>query len=648
MKSPVEAVETAAKKGARQGQVAELGKVQAEVQQLQAKKGAILEGQTLRAQKAVAEAVKPTELKAVETAKATETARALETGKAVEAGKAVETARAVETGKAVETARVVETGKAVEVGNASLSGKNVVGVNGPLPGAVEVQFGKGVVDIARLTPQQIRAQTAGVVSSDGAAKIAEVVGKKGGAMTVADLKASGMSSADIKAFESAGKAATQTRLGNAQVKLNAQADALVKSGKYANRGAALEGVELKGMNQKLRAARGDSKAAASESPSNSKSSSKTAFDVAKPAEFHSAKAAEYGAQIKALQAESGKGLFGRIKRFTNSKKIKNLEVQKASHEAKAAELKGADPAALKTASEKLSMTGHQAKLHKALTAEYAKVDPNSRYGKALGERIRQVESTPGENFAKTTGTLVAISIGTNLFFNVWRQATKEGKVDLKKATEFLMTKEFWMSTGGLLGGVFAGNFIAKQTFYELLATRVTGITPLGGTFVKLFPAFALGAVGATILSGGAANADWGKIGAHTIGSTLGTAIAISMFAFGPIGQLVGALVGGFIAEKVLEMIRGEGPEAEATGRNDEAVQGDGVGESEAGAEGYADGSFTSEDVDEVMSLMKASYESFQTLEQTGKYGEAAEAFEQYIGLKRQLDSMRQTAYSARN
>ena len=55
----------------------------------------------------------------------------------------------------------------------------------------------------------------------------------------------------------------------------------------------------------------------------------------------------------------------------------------------------------------------------------------------------------------------------------------------------------------------------------------------------------------------------------------------------------------------------------------------------------------SEDVEMVFEQMKASYEAFKGLEETGKYGEAAEAFETYIGLKRQLDSMRQTAFAAR-
>ena len=85
-----------------------------------------------------------------------------------------------------------------------------------------------------------------------------------------------------------------------------------------------------------------------------------------------------------------------------------------------------------------------------------------------------------------------------------------------------------------------------------------------------------------------------------------------------------------------------------TGRSDESVQGSGEGEAGSSVEGYADGSFTSEDVEKVFEQMKAAFTSYQTLEQTGKYGEAAEAFEIYIGLKRQLDSMRQTAYSARN
>ena len=154
-----------------------------------------------------------------------------------------------------------------------------------------------------------------------------------------------------------------------------------------------------------------------------------------------------------------------------------------------------------------------------------------------------------ENFANTAKTLVMISIGTNLFFNLWRQATKEGKIDLKKATEFMMTKEFWLSTGGMIGGVFAGGIVARSTLFELLATRLTGLTPLGGTFFRLLPLFGLGAVGATLLGGGGANADWGMVGAQTVGSTLGTAIAISMFALGPIGQLVGAIVGGILAEK---------------------------------------------------------------------------------------------------
>ena len=71
-----------------------------------------------------------------------------------------------------------------------------------------------------------------------------------------------------------------------------------------------------------------------------------------------------------------------------------LETQQKFHEAKASELKGGDPAAIKSESLKIDMNPHQLKLYESVKAEYAKVDPNSRYGKALGERMRQLKSTP--------------------------------------------------------------------------------------------------------------------------------------------------------------------------------------------------------------------------------------------------------------
>jgi hypothetical protein len=110
---------------------------------------------------------------------------------------------------------------------------------------------------------------------------------------------------------------------------------------------------------------------------------------------------------------------------------------------------------------------------------------------------------------------------------------------------------------------------------------------------------------------------------------------------------VGAIAGGFIAEKILEMIRGEGPEAEAQGRED-AGAGAGGGEAEAGAEGGADDSFTTEDVNQAFQQMKASYDAYRKLEDAGRYQEAAQMYENYMGLKRQVDGMRQTAYAARN
>lgn len=636
-KTPAEALELASKPGAKSGAIAELAEVKAEAQNLQTRKGELVEAQQVQAKKAVVEAVRPAEAgKAVETA-----GKAIETGRVVEtAGKPVETA-----GKVVETARGVEV---VGAKGAPAAPANALGLNGPLPGAYEVQFGKTIADVAKLTPRQIVAESGGMISMEGATKLAEVAAKNGGSLSATQVREAGLKAADVQALETAGKAAASTRVTQAQTRVNAQADALVQAGKYPNRAAALQGAELKGVSESLaKAQEGTGSRAASEPATPKAENAARSFDAGKPVEYHAAKAAEYSAQIEAVKAESGKGIFGRIKRFTNAKKIQALEAQKAFHEQKASELKGADPAALKSESAKLEMTAHQAKLHGALKAELAKVDPNSRYGKALQQRIEQLESTPGENFAKSAAHLVAISIGTNLFFNIWRQIKQDGKVDIGKAAEFLATKEFWMSTGGLVGGVFVGQKIAGMAFYELLATRVTGMTALGGTFVRLFPAFALGAVGATLLGGHAGDADWGLVGAQTIGSTLGTAIAISMLAAGPIGQLVGALVGGFIAEKVLEMIRGEGPEADAAAREDPAATG-GDGEAAGGGvSGYADGAFTTEDVELVFEQMKASYDAYKGLEEAGKYAEAAEAFETYIGLKRQLDSMRQTAFAAR-
>ncbi len=538
---------------------------------------------------------------------------------------------------------------------------NALGIEAPLPGALEARFGKQIVDVAKMSPSQLVTESGGMISAESAGKIAEVAAKNGGKLTLSEVKAAGVPAAELALIEKGAQMAQATRVQVAEGKLVAAADQMVASGKYPTRAAALQGTELSPLVQKLNggraAATGEAAPAelakateAQAKPAEAQAKAgetlaKPGFNAADPVGFHQAKALEYGAQIEALKASSGKGLLGRLTKFTNGKKIAALEAQKTFHEQKAAELGKADPAALKSETSKLEATPHQAKLIGSLKAELAKVDPSSRYGKALTERIQQLESTPGENFARSATHLVAIAIGTNLFFNVWRQLKEDGKVDFKKATEFLGKSEFWMSTAGMVGGVFVGQKVAQLTFWELLSTRVMGMTPLGGTFMRLLPAFAGGAIGATILGGGLQNADWALVGAHTLGSTLGTAIAISMLAAGPIGQLVGAIVGGFIAEKVLEMIRGEGPEAEAAGAEDRAPGSDGDARAEAGA--GASGAFTTEDVERVFQEMKTAYQAYLGLESAGNYGEAASAYERYMGLKRQLDGMRQTSYAAR-
>jgi hypothetical protein len=690
-KNIVEAHKAASEGGAKSGEVAELAKVQQKIEVLGSEKTKLVETQQVKAKNAVAEALKPVEVAKAKSATLESASGAKVKSAASEATPGAKVKPAVSEAApgtkikpaTLEAGRVAEpsAGKPVAAKvpvklAAGPSAPHVLGLDGPLPGSIEAKFGNRIVDVTKMTPRQIVAESGGMISVESANKIAELSAKTGGKVSPAQLQQVGLKTGELKLLQNAGKAATRARIDVAQGKLNVQADSLVKAGKYASRSAALKGTELAPMHQKIQGARAQlggkarpsapetvapkmrrastDRGAAESGPRAQKSGVETvkpelSFNIKDPVKFHSAKAQQYASEIQTLKSASGKGLLGRVKRFTNAKKIKALEVQQKFHESKVTELKGADPAALKSEQAKLEYKPAQAKLIGSLKAELAKVEPGSRYGKALTERIQQLESTPGENFARSATTLVAISIGTNLFFNVWRQIKEDGKVDIGKAAEFMATKEFWMSTGGLVGGVFVGQKIASMTFYELLATRVTGMTALGGTFVKLLPAFALGAVGATLLGGNAADADWGMVAAQTIGSTLGTAIAISMIAAGPIGQLVGALVGGFVAEKVLEMIRGDGVNSEAAGRGDgdvAAAGGDGT-EAESGVEGYADGAFTTEDVEQVFGQMRASYDAYRGLEDAGRYGEAASAFETYVGLKRQLDRMRQVSYASR-
>ncbi len=361
-----------------------------------------------------------------------------------------------------------------------------------------------------------------------------------------------------------------------------------------------------------------------------------------------ARAAELKAAIQSLEnGSSAGGVKGFLSRFTRKPRLKAAKAELAKVEAEIAKMKS-DPAYAAEMNRKLAAKNPaQAKLIAAIKKELAKPNLSPSYKKALETRLQQLENTPGHSFTRSAAQIVGISIGTNLLFNIYDQVRNGEKVDLAKAGAFLTNPSFWLGTAGVAVGAYVGQELAMVPMYYLLSTRLAAVSPMLGLAMSIFPAFLGGAIGGQLLGGGLQNADWARLIAQTIGSTLGVALVMAMIpGAGMIMQLAGAMTGGFIAEKLLDLFRG--PRSSASGRPDEsgAVGGGSAAGEGAKGEVASISSFTSEDVDRTFADMKKAYEAFVKAEESGDFKSAAMWYERYVSFKRTLDGMRKVSYGS--
>ena len=411
----------------------------------------------------------------------------------------------------------------------------------------------------------------------------------------------------------------------------------VADGKYTNVKEALKSPEFRGKVAELDAM----KKALKTSDGTTAKASETGTSASSPA-LTAAEAKAVQLKAKIQQLETGKG--GLLSKFTKGRQLKSAKAELAKVETEISKMKS-DSNYLTTKNKELATKNPaQAKLIKAIDVELAKPDLNPKYRAELQNRKAQLEATPAQSFTKSALSIAAISAGTNLLFNVYHQIKEDGKVDWGKAAEFITKPEFWMSTGGVAIGSYVGSKVAMMPFYYLITSRVASMTPFGGMVLSLIPAFLGGALGGQIMGGGFENIDWLLMIGQTLGSVIGTAAAMMLFpGAGMIGQLAGAMIGGFLAEKLIEMIRG--PQSTASER--ETGSGSDVEPLPSTTE-KASGTFnfTEADVEEAFSAMKSSYKLYIEAEQAGQYSEAAKHFQNYSNYKARVDAMRQSSYKA--
>jgi hypothetical protein len=132
----------------------------------------------------------------------------------------------------------------------------------------------------------------------------------------------------------------------------------------------------------------------------------------------------------------------------------------------------------------------------------------------------------------------AFSAGMAVTTRAIESYRQNGDIDWGYATQDLRNTRFWTGTGGAFLGSMAASALASAL--------------PGGAFVRTFAAIGGAAIGFQAGSGNLAHTDWAQLGATTLGSTIG---AIAFSAFGPLGTIIGGMLGHFIADKLLSMWR---------------------------------------------------------------------------------------------
>ncbi|MBI2945469.1 MAG: hypothetical protein HYY25_14850, partial [Candidatus Wallbacteria bacterium] len=521
-----------------------------------------------------------------------------------------------------------ETPAAGGAGNAAVSKALPPVLEAANANGFSVKFGQKTHDLGAMTAKQIEAETGGLISNENAQKIAETAKANGGKISVNDLSKLGLTDDAVSALR---KGNTDAVAGQLQ---EARAKAVERFG--------AESEAVKKIDSSLEQLK-QSQPAKSETAPAAPSKGMTELLSARTTQLDSV-----NAQIAKLESSTGL-----LAKFTKGKQLKALYEQKATLEKEIAGYKQ-DPQALETANKAYQQKhekvfAEQAKQAGYLEVELAKVDPNSRYGRALQERINQIKGMPPESFAKQASNMFLIAAGTNIMLSLGRQLMNGEKPDLGAAIKGIATPQFLLGTAGAAIGAYAGSKFALSKMGLILTTKLGSfLPPVGRVFLQMLPAMAGGALGSTLLSGGFKEADWLQIGAETIGSTLGAALAMSLFpGMGIFGQISAGMMGAEAAKFILKMIRGD-PKSETAEGGGQAGEPQVPGAEGAAAKASATvASFTEKDVEDTFNAMGIFYQRYLDSEKSGNYGDAAQYYEKYAALKARLDGMRNSSFQAR-
>lgn len=364
--------------------------------------------------------------------------------------------------------------------------------------------------------------------------------------------------------------------------------------------------------------------------------------------------AQIQSQLTELQGESGgaSGLFRRWVLMDNSSKT--AEELKAKLEQNNSEITNLESnseaqakadAAFAGSSKNQNASSEISKLIQAHEAEMAKLDSNSSSYKAHAERVEELRSTPLESFASQVTNSFVVGAATNILLSLGRQAANGEELDFTQAIGSVANSGFIVGTLGSAAGSYLGSQLLLMPVVDVMLTNISGaLPPFAGVFLRLLPSFVGGAVG-----GGLAGSlmgqeiDWTQVLVQTIGSALGTSLAMSFFpSLGMFGQIAAGMIGGWLAEKVLGMFRGD-----STGDSTDAdgSQGGGPTELPSTDGDTGDGtSFSEADVQSAQDNMTAAYQKYVQAEQGSQLDVAAASFQEYLSYKHKLDTYRQVSF----
>ena len=547
------------------------------------------------------------------------------TGKVAEVGQLNQNIKSLN----IEKATVANAAPAPSEGSGLVvAGKGLAEVTGAAGSSTSfaVKFGNKVSDLGQMTAKQIEAETGGLINGNAAKKIADTAAANGGKLSVNDLSKLGLTDDVVSTLRRGNTDAVKTQLTDARAK------AVEKFG--------ADSEVVKKIDSNLEQLKGQSP--------NEPKASVTGGGNADVLAARTTQLETVNAKIAQLE-----GKTGLLAKFTKGKQLKALYEQKSTLEK---EIQGykEDPSKLDTANKAYQQKNQkvfaeQARQVGVLEAELAKVDPNSRYGRALTERIDQIRASAPESFGKQATNMFLIAAGTNILMSLAKQIKNGEKIDLGAAVKSIANPQFLLGTAGAAIGAYAGTKFAFSKLGLILTTKLGSfLPPVGRVFLQMLPAMAGGALGSTLLSGGFAEADWLEIGATTLGSTLGTALAATFFpGMGIFGQISAGMMGAEVAKFILKMVRGD-PESETASQSTTAGGAEDPNGASANAKASALASnFTEKDVADAFNAMSIYYQRYVQFEKDGNYGDAAQAYEKYAALKARLDEMRNASFQAR-